>query len=145
MLRVALCAAVVAAAACGAPPHSGATPRERNVLTHDEIVREARDGTDLYEAVQALRPSFLQPPLGVQRASAPQGTVVYINRRLQGGLEALRTILAGNVEEVRYLGPTQSQNELGPEASSGALMITLRKPSADTAAISTFQGMPVRR
>jgi hypothetical protein len=33
---------------------------------------------------------------------------------------------------VRHLGPTQSQNELGPTASMGALMVRLRRPSDRT-------------
>ena len=123
--------AAVLAAACG-KPQSGVTPRDRDLLTYDEIVNSARDGLDLYEALQSLRPHFLQPPLGIQRGSAPPGTAVYVDSRRLGGLETLRTILAGNVEEVRYLGPTQSQNELGPTASLGALMVKMRRRGGGT-------------
>ena len=124
-------AVLILAAACGSPPQAAPLPRERELLTHDEIVSAAREGSDLYETLQALRPNFLQPPLGIQRGSAPRGTAVYIDSRHVGGLEVLRNITADNVEEVRYLGPTQSQNELGPTASFGALMVKLRRRPTD--------------
>jgi len=117
---------------CGPAPRGATAPRDRELLTRAEIVSEAREGSDLYETLVALRPRFVQPPLGVQRTSAPAGTAVYIDSRRAGGLEVLRNILAGSVQEVRYLGPTQSQNELGPTASLGALMVKLRRPSDRT-------------
>lgn len=136
---VMLCA--VAALACGPPNHSAPSPRDRDLLTHAEIVSASREGSDLYETLQALRPQFLQAPLGIQRGSAPQGTVVYVDSKRVGGIEVLRSIFAGNIDEVRYLGPTQSQNELGPTASMGALMVKLRRPSDPTD--TTFEVTPV--
>ena len=119
----------IAAQACGPANRSSPSPRDRDVLTRAEIASAAREGSDLYETLQALRPHFLQTPLGIQRGSAPQGTAVYVDAKRVGGLEVLRTIFAGNIDEVRYLGPTQSQNELGPTASLGALLVKLHRPS----------------
>lgn len=140
-LRWLVAAFAIGVLACGPANHSAPTPRDREILTHAEIVSAAREGSDLYETLQALRPHFLQPPLGVQRGSAPPGTVVYVDSRRAGGIEVLRNIFAGGVEEVRYLGPTQSQNELGPTASLGALMIRLRRPNTRTD--TTFEVGPV--
>ena len=138
-LRTLVAACAVGVLGCGPPPANGApSPRDRELLTHAEIVSASREGSDLYETLQALRPHFLQPPLGIQRGSAPQGTAVYVDARRVGGIEVLRNIFAGRVEEVRYLGPTQSQNELGPTASLGALMIKLRRPNDGTD--TTFDG-----
>src|SRR5689334_2141220 len=127
-----LAACALATLACGPATHTAPVPRDREILTHAEIVSASREGADLYETLQALRPHFLQPPLGIQRGSAPAGTAVYVDARRVGGIEVLRNIFAGNVDEVRYLGATQSQNELGPTASQGALMIKLRRPNART-------------
>ncbi len=129
-------ALVVALLACGQPPPGAVTPRDRDVLTYDEIASSARDGSDLYEALRLLRPHFLEPPLGVQRASAPQGITVYINERRAGGAETLRALTAGSVDQVRYLGPTESQQKFGQTATLVTLMITLRRARADT----TFDG-----
>ena len=88
-------ALAIAVLGCGTPAASGPTPRDRNLLTHDEIVTSARDGSDLYEAVQSLRPHFFEPPPGVQPAGRPHGTTVYIDARRVGGIEALRSLTAG--------------------------------------------------
>ena len=129
-------AVVVAAIGCGKPAAGSVAPRDRDVLTHDEIVSNAREGSDLLETVQALRPHFLMPPPGIQRGSAPRGITVYINERLAGGAETLRDLTAGSVDEVRYLGPTESRDRFGQTATLVTLMIRLRRARADT----TFGG-----
>jgi hypothetical protein len=133
-------ALAIAVLGCGKPATGGPTPRDRNVLTHDEIVTSARDGSDLYEAVQSLRPHFFEPPPGVQPASMPHGTTVYIDARRVGGIEALHSLTAGAVEEVRYLGPTQSQNEYGPRATVVTLVVRLRHVRPDTTFGVTLSG-----
>ena len=65
--------------------------------------------------------------LGVQRASAPKEVLVYVDGVKQPiGAEALRSIRASSVDEVRYLEPTVAANELGPLAAGGALLLKLR-------------------
>jgi hypothetical protein len=118
--------------ACGKPASSAPTPRDRNVLTYDEIAASAHAGSDLFEAVQGLRPHFLEPPPGVQPGSASRAGTVYIDSRRAGGLEALHSLTASVVEEVRYLGPTQSQNEYGPRATLFTLVVRLRHARPDT-------------
>jgi hypothetical protein len=125
-------ALAIVAVACGQPASTGPTPRDRNVLAYEEIINSAHAGSSLYEAVQSLRPHFLQPPPGVQPGSAPQGVTVYIDARRAGGVEALHSLTAGTVEEVRYLGPTQSQNEYGPRATVVTLVVRLRHVRPDT-------------
>jgi hypothetical protein len=134
-------ALAIAVLGCGGQPAGGGpTPRDRNVLTHDEIVTSARDGSDLFEAVQSLRPHFFEPPPGVQPAAMPHGTTVYIDARRAGGIEALHSLTAGAVEEVRYLGPTQSQNEYGPRATVVTLVVRLRHVRPDTTFGVTLSG-----
>jgi hypothetical protein len=125
-------AVVVAATGCGKPTAGSVAPRDRDVLTYDEIVTNAREGSDLLETLQALRPHFLLPPPGVQRGSAPRGITVYINQRIAGGLETLHGLTSGTADEVRYLGPTQSRDEFGQTATLVTLMVRLRRARADT-------------
>jgi hypothetical protein len=133
MKRWSIAAALVAAAlACGQPPPGSVSPRDRDVLTRDEIWSNSKDGLDLYEALQSLRPHFIEAPLGIQRGSAPRGLTVYIDSREAGGIEVLRGLSAGNVDEVRYLGPTESQSEYGQRATLVTLKITLHHASRDT-------------
>ena len=130
-LRLVLVALVLFA--CGGPRiQDGSSPKpQRDLLTREEIQESTGRDLDLYQAIRSLRPHFLEPPPGVRsrgsRASMP--TAVYINRIRQAGLEALRSISASSIEEVRYLTPTASQNEFGPSASGGAVLVQLIKPS----------------
>jgi hypothetical protein len=136
--------------ACASPKSTGPRPAssERNVLTRDEILgSNARQG-NLYEAIRSLRPQFFMTAPSVHSAgsSASMPVAVYFGRLRQAGLETLRTISAMNVDQVRYLDPTASQNEFGPMASGGALIVVLRDPSKlpDTT-VSVFLGARAAR
>jgi hypothetical protein len=139
-LVAAASALALAALACGKPVSNGPAPRDRNVLTYDEIVNSAHAGSDLFEAVQSLRPHFLEPPPGVAPGSVSHTGTVYIDSRRAGGLEALHSLTAGTVEEVRYLGATQSQNEYGPRATLFTLVVRLRRARPDTTFGVTLSG-----
>lgn len=138
-LALATLTLVAAATGCGKPTAGSVAPRDRDVLTYDEIVSNSREGSDLFETLQALRPHFLTPPPGVQRGSAPRGITVYIDQRIAGGPETLRGLTAGSVEEVRYLGPTESRDQFGQTATLVTLMIRLRRPRADTSLMARGQ------
>lgn len=117
-------------AAC--TPRAAQTGAKRNTLreliTHDEIEESTQRNMDLYSAIQSLRPQMLAPPPGIGRVSNDSELAVYVNKIRQNGVIALRSISASSVSEVRYLNPTQSQNQLGQSASNGAIMVTLRSP-----------------
>jgi len=57
------------------------------------------------------------------RAALP--LAVYVGRIRQTGIDALKSIGAANVAEVRYLDPTAAQNQFGFVATGGALVIKL--------------------
>ena len=121
--------AVSALSGCAAMGASGQRlpAPSRNLLTREEIMSSnARQG-DLYQAIQSLRPNFFMTPSSAhsQGSAASRPLAVYIGRLRQAGVESLRSISATRVVEVRYLDPTASQNEFGPMASGGALVITL--------------------
>ena len=109
-------------AAAPRPPQ----PR-RDLLTRDEILSSTAQQGDLFQAIQSLRPQFLVVPSTVHsRGTAATAPVsVYIDRARQMGIQSLRTIAAINVAEVRYLDPTESQNQFGAIASSGAILVKL--------------------
>jgi hypothetical protein len=104
---------------------------QRNLLTRQEILSSTYRDLDLYQTLRGLRPNFLEPPPAPRsRAStASLPTAVFVDRMRQSGLQALRTLRASDVDEVRYLDPTASQSELGPSAAGGAVVVKLFKPS----------------
>jgi hypothetical protein len=119
-----------AVAAIGAiPADSFAQKRQRDLLTSEEISTSAVKTADLHRAIRSLRPHFLTPARGVRTLgnSIQEPLAVYVNGARQTGEDALRTIQAESVEEVRYLDPNKAGNEFGPKASGGALVVKLRK------------------
>ncbi len=120
---------VAAAAVAATPDDSLAQKRQRDVLTGQEIQSSAVKAGDLHRAIRSLRPHFLTPARGVRTLgnSIQEPLAVYVNGAKQTGEDALRTIQAESVEEVRYLDPNKAGNEFGPKASGGALVVKLRK------------------
>ena len=142
LLRVGLASLALAGAATLVPCTSAeAQKKDRNLITREEILNSAQKDGDLYQAVRSLRPHFLNTPRGqrsmdVQRggptgmqvgsSAAPQ-PVVYLNGTKLGELEMLKTVLAADTYEVRYLEPAKAENEFGADASGGAVLVTLVK------------------
>ena len=133
LLRIVYGASLVALTACGKAAGSSAHPApEHDVLTRQEIMASTASTGDLLQAIQSLRPNFLaaHPSAHSSYSAAALPLAVYISGvRQSGGVEALKSINAGNVATVRYLDPTAAQNQFGFRATGGALVVTLDDPS----------------
>ena len=117
----------VTVALVGIPPESLAQKRQRDVLTAEEIQASAAKSGNLHAAIRSLRPHFLVEARGVRTLgnSIVEPLAVYVNGTKQTDVDALRTIQAVSVAEVRFLGPTAAGNQFGPKASGGALLVKL--------------------
>ena len=116
------------------PGQALAQKRQRDRITREEILSSAHRELDVYQVIRSLRPQFLEPPRGVRTlggSSGPAPVAVYIDRKRDIGLEALRTLMARDVEEVRYLDPSRSESEFGPTASGGAVLVRLYRARRD--------------
>ena len=120
--------------ACAALTPSGLAAQRNADRDRDRITREqlqdARAGQTLHQVIERLRPHFLQPARRAAGATADAPVVVYVNARRESGVDALRRIDAGMVEEVRYLDPSTSFNEFGADGANGALVVKLRRRPA---------------
>jgi hypothetical protein len=122
-------AGLLIVAACRGPGLKAPGPGpQRDVITRQELLDSPQGDQDLLTVIRSLRPRFLAAPPGIPRASAAP-LAVYLDGRRQPSLDALRSLRASAVEEVRYLDPTTAANELGPMASGGALTVKLFDPS----------------
>lgn len=123
--------ALAVTAACGGTQTGSVAPTSRDpaVLTRTELLASAQATKDLYEAIRSLRPNFISP-LGTRSAGAQSRAlpkpVVYVDGALSGELEVLHSIMAVNVEEVRFRSPSEAA-DLAPNAPGGAIMVTLHK------------------
>lgn len=126
-----LSACSASAGASAGASGSASAPRAqrggRDLITQEELQNVGT--TNLYEAVQRLRPHWIS---GANRTSAISGggteVVVYQGSSNLGGLDALRQIAPGYVASLRWLDGSQASNTLpglGSRRVAGAIVITL--------------------
>lgn len=117
------------------PAEARAQKKQRDKITHSEIVASAHRELDLFQVIRALRPHFLERPKGVRSIAGNsfEGELaVYIDGKRETGVDALRLITPLTVDEVRYMEPTASATEFGPRVNMGALLIKMVKPPRDS-------------
>lgn len=131
-----LAAVLLVLAACATAPRADTAPpgveaRERtsrgsNVITEQEIVERAGE-SDLYTAIQMIRPHFLRTRGATSMQTASDPIRVYVNNVSVGGIEYLRNFRATDVREVRWLSPADATTLHGTGNTSGAIMVTMRR------------------
>jgi hypothetical protein len=124
--------------------------KERNRISREELVQAAERYSILYDAIRNLRPHFLQVNArGVRTTGIGQGgtgpgstplagaggsyaqdakPTVYVDGTRSGDPDILKNLSTNAVAEVRYLTPTEAENELGPRNEGGAILVKLAKP-----------------
>lgn len=125
----ALIAAIVIAGIVGVPDRAEAQKRDRDRITRQEIESSSHRALDLYQVVRSLRPHFLEVR-GVRAAGSVASSTpiaLYVDGKRDVGVEGLRAIAPGNVEEVRYFSPTAATNEFGPLGANGAVIVKLKR------------------
>ena len=104
---------------------------DRNTLTRAEIEEAGTSIMTAREAVRLLRAQWLTPPLGrmassdVTSAGGGRATViVYIDDVRQPDLEALATVPAAKILELKYLDQNRAVLLRGPGHESGVIEVT---------------------
>lgn len=118
-------------ASAGAGAEAGAStstgPRiRRDMITQEELQGSA--ATNLFDAVQRLRPHWLSGANVSNRMGAGTEVVVYQGQTQLGGLDALRQLQTSYAAELRWLDGSQASNTLpglGSRKVAGAIVITL--------------------
>jgi hypothetical protein len=126
-VRLAPMLALLLLSACAAAETGAARQGTRSrpdVLTREEIASVAV--TNLYSAVERLRPAWLRARGGAN-LQGPTGAIVVFQNDVQlGGLEALRQLPPEVAESLRFLDGTTASNTLpglGSRAVAGAIII----------------------
>lgn len=114
-----------------APDSASGQKRQRDRITREEIESSPHRNLDAFQLIRNLRPHFLEAPKGVRsfgNSSTPYLPIVlYVDGRKDTGIDALRVMDPNTIEEIRYLDPTRAENEFGPQAANGAVVVKLRK------------------
>ena len=117
-----LCALVFFSGCASFGSSPSLAPASGQVITQDEV--PFAQAASAYDVIQRLRPTFLVS----QRDPAFVGDrQVYINGMRAGGMEALRSISADRIQEIRLLPAGEATRLLGAGHGAGALMIRVRR------------------
>lgn len=127
-------ASLFALAACswGTSPAAGtpsATARgpvrsTYNLITAEQLAA-AGDAT-VYDVIMRYRPRFLQSHEPPSLSHSPTPVQVYVNDTRFDAQEALTTIRASTVKEVRFVEPPEANNRWGTGHNGGVILVTLR-------------------
>jgi hypothetical protein len=120
-LRVIVPAAAVLATACASGGQtSGRSVGNRNVITAEELASLGGLG-DVYDAIQRLRSTWFRTRSGT---TAP---VVVVDNVRAGDLEMLRSISTQNVQQLRYISPSDATTRWGTGYTGGAIEVIMRR------------------
>ena len=119
LLVAAGCASSKTAAQAGAPHRSTG-----NVIGGDELT--GTGATNVYEAVQRLRPQWLTSAR-IRRGGSGDELVVYLDSNRYGTLTSLRSLSLGGIQEVRYYGASEATNRFGTGHTGGAIVVSMSK------------------
>lgn len=122
-----LLAVATACASAGGAQNGTDAPkvrRSRDVITLEEI-QQATGLKTAYDAVQRLRPYFLQTR-GTSSFGHSSSVTVYVNGMPQGGPSSLEQINIQQVEEIRYLSASDATIKYGTGVTGGVIEVKVR-------------------
>lgn len=114
---------------------------DRSKITRADLDEAGGTVVNALDAVKLLRPHWLNPPMG-RSGTATFGSglstggsvatepVAYIDDMRQPSVDALRTVRAEVITEMKYLDQNRAIQMLGPGHEAGAIQVTTtnRKP-----------------
>jgi hypothetical protein len=137
VLGVVLAACASGGGASSTPAASGGNPqantqgstRNANIITADEL--NAEPASNLYEAIQRLRPQMLVARSagsgGSSRGGASRATPnVYRDNTKLGDVNALKDIDIRGIKEVHYYSPQDAQTKFSSPNPGGAIQVVTR-------------------
>ena len=106
--------------------------RRSDVIAAEEIERIRANAATAFDVVQTLRPRWLKSREVVMSGRSPESQMeyapvhVYLNDVDAGGTDYLKTILAENVESMRWLSANHASSRYGP-TDGPAIVVTLKR------------------
>lgn len=120
VMSLALALGLTGCASSGGGSEGDSGPRGTSTrIIFEEL--EPLQQLDGYDAVRRLRPMWLRARGG----AAPQ--VIVDGNRAAGGLEALRSMRASEIQEMRYLSSSDATTRFGTGFDGGAILVTTRR------------------
>ena len=119
------CKSSAPAASSASAPTSQTVRRDPKVITRAEV-EQATWATTAFDLVQRLRPGFLRVKGATNPSGAPQTPLVRLNNQELGDHGALRSILVGSVQEIRYYTASEATAKFGTRSGRPTIEVTTK-------------------
>lgn len=106
----------------GAAANRGTIGASRYLVTEEELVGVG--DRSAYDALQELRPIFLRSR--DTQTATPTPVAVFVDGGRTEGLEALRSIRASSVKEMRFYEPQDANTKFGTGHNGGVIAVVLK-------------------
>ncbi len=124
-LFVLLLAVPVLMTSCAAGTQSaGERPRSSQYVLTSEDLASTNELT-AYDAIQRLRPLWLRPRAPSARGPAP--IVVFVDNVRIGGVDYLSNLSLNDVEEIRFINPSDATTRWGTGVAGGVIEVTTKR------------------
>jgi hypothetical protein len=122
--RALLLVSLASAACTSSPSGRPSAPRsDPNVITQAQI--QQHKFTNAYDAVEGLRPRWLEAR-GVDSFSRPSQVLVYFDNNRVGGVAELRAITPPSIAYIRYFNGTDATARWGLDHGAGVIFVSSR-------------------
>src|SRR5262245_26261832 len=122
---LAVCLLVIGACTHRTRETGGATPRDPELLTPEELARVK--GSTVYDAVQELRPNWIMRSRPNPALPRQTPLIVYMDGlRYGAGIDVLRTLPVTAAITVQYFTATAAEGRFGPGHSLGAIEVVTK-------------------
>jgi hypothetical protein len=109
--------------ACAARAPSSSIPLEdRNVLTQAQLIEQGF--ANALEAVQALRPNWLQTRGANTLITSQTAVLVYLNDNRLGGIETLSSVITPSIVTIRHFDGIAATARWGLDHGQGVILIS---------------------
>ncbi len=110
------------AAACSRTPSPPMPAPDRDVLTQGDLVEH--DFANAYDAIEALRPNWLQTRGPNSLLGTPTEVVVYLNDNKLGGVSTLSQVATPSIVTIRHFDGREATARWGLDHGAGAIVIS---------------------
>ena len=128
-IRILLLPAMLFAAACASSGGAGATAQrgDPNLIRRTELTEAQLNDMTAYQVVQQVRPRMLASlgPTAVSGMSG--GLVVYLDATKLGNAETMKEIRMAELQEIRYLPPSEATLRYGTGHENGVIVMRRRR------------------
>lgn len=128
-IRILLLPAMLFAAACASSGGAGATAQrgDPNLIRRTELTEAQLNDMTAYQVVQQVRPRMLSSlgPTAVSGMSG--GLVVYLDASKLGSAESMKEIRMAELQEIRYLPPSEATLRYGTGHENGVIVLRRRR------------------